>query len=66
MYKSVDLTGCILFQNLASMKRQFAELLSDIGFIEEGLTARSIERAARHGGDGIIEITETYVGSSSQ
>lgn len=42
---------------LASMKRQFVELLSDIGFIKRDLSARDIEKAARDGGDGVIEST---------
>ena len=42
-------------QMLASMKRQFVELLSDIGFTKEGLTARDLERLTRDGGDGVIE-----------
>ena len=40
---------------LASMKRQFVELLSDIGFTKEGLTVRALERLTRDGGDGVIE-----------
>ena len=40
---------------LASMKRQFVELLSDIGFTKEGLTVRVLERLTRDGGDGVIE-----------
>ena len=44
-----------LTQMLASMKRQFVELLSDIGFTKEGLTVRVLERLTRHGGDGVIE-----------
>ena len=40
---------------LASMKRQFVELLSDIGFTKEGLTVRHLERLARDGGDGVAE-----------
>ena len=40
---------------LASMKRQFVELLSDIGFAKEGLTVRALERLTRDGGDGVIE-----------
>ncbi|XP_078458360.1 putative ATP-dependent RNA helicase DHX57 isoform X1 [Lampetra planeri] len=44
-------------QEISSLKRQFAELLSDIGFVREGLRARDMERAARHGGDGVLETT---------
>ena len=43
-----------LTQMLASMKRQFVELLSDIGFTKEGLTVRVLERLTRDGGDGVI------------
>ncbi|KAK7896352.1 hypothetical protein WMY93_021677 [Mugilogobius chulae] len=44
-------------QEIASLKRQFAELLSDIGFIKEGLRARTIERMSSKGTDGILEST---------
>ncbi|XP_019134505.2 putative ATP-dependent RNA helicase DHX57 [Larimichthys crocea] len=44
-------------QEIASLKRQFAELLSDIGFIKEGLRARTIERMCSKGTDGILEAT---------
>lgn len=44
-------------QEIASLKRQFAELLSDIGFIKEGLRARIIERASSKGTDGVLEAT---------
>lgn len=46
---------------LASMKQQFVELLSDIGFVKDGLTVRDVERAARDGGDGVRELTGTEV-----
>ena len=39
------------------MKQQFVELLSDIGFVKEGIVAKDVERAARSGGDGIATIT---------
>ena len=42
---------------LSSMKQQFVELLSDIGFVKEGIVAKDVERAARSGGDGIATIT---------
>ena len=41
------------FQMLSSIKQQFVELLSDIGFVKEGIVAKDVERAARSGGDGI-------------
>ncbi|KAJ0012415.1 hypothetical protein NQD34_016749 [Periophthalmus magnuspinnatus] len=44
-------------QEIASLKRQFAELLSDIGFIKEGLRARTIERMSYKGTDGVLEST---------
>uniref|UniRef100_A0A3Q1JIH6 Putative ATP-dependent RNA helicase DHX57 n=1 Tax=Anabas testudineus TaxID=64144 RepID=A0A3Q1JIH6_ANATE len=44
-------------QEIASLKRQFAELLSDIGFIKEGLRARIIERTCSKGTDGVLEAT---------
>lgn len=42
---------------LSSMKQQFVELLSDIGFIKEGISAKDVERAAREGGDGVAKVT---------
>ncbi|XP_068442891.1 putative ATP-dependent RNA helicase DHX57 [Clinocottus analis] len=50
------LSGRVL-QEIASLKRQFAELLSDIGFIKEGLRARVIERKSSKGTDGVLEAT---------
>lgn len=44
-------------QEIASLKRQFAELLSDIGFIKEGLRARTVERMSSKGTDGVLEAT---------
>ena len=41
-------------QMLGSMKRQFIALLSDIGFVQEGLTVRRLDRMTRDGNDGII------------
>lgn len=41
---------------MASLKRQFTELLSDIGFVKEGLRAREIEKRAQ-GGDGVLDAT---------
>ncbi|XP_026182398.1 putative ATP-dependent RNA helicase DHX57 [Mastacembelus armatus] len=46
-----------VLQEIASLKRQFAELLSDIGFIKEGLRARVIERMCSKGTDGVLEAT---------
>lgn len=46
-----------LWQEIASLKRQFAELLSDIGFIKEGLKARIIEQMSSKGTDGVMEAT---------
>ena len=43
----------LYFQMLSSMKQQFVELLSDIGFVKEGTVAKDVERAARSGGDDI-------------
>ncbi|XP_075811962.1 putative ATP-dependent RNA helicase DHX57 isoform X2 [Microtus pennsylvanicus] len=43
-------------QEMASLKRQFTELLSDIGFVKEGLRAREIEKMAQ-GGDGVLDAT---------
>jgi len=39
---------------MTSTKRQFVELLSDVGFVRTGLRSRDIERYAKsYGGDGI-------------
>uniref|UniRef100_A0A3Q2YXE0 Putative ATP-dependent RNA helicase DHX57 n=1 Tax=Hippocampus comes TaxID=109280 RepID=A0A3Q2YXE0_HIPCM len=46
-----------VLQEIASFKRQFAELLSDIGFIKEGLRSRVIERLGSNGSDGVLEAT---------
>lgn len=46
---------------LASMKQQFVELLSDIGFIKEGITVKDVERRAIHGSDGVIDVTGSEV-----
>ena len=48
-------------QEIASLKRQFTELLSDIGFVREGLRARVIERASSMGTDGVLEATGSEV-----
>uniref|UniRef100_H3DMF3 Putative ATP-dependent RNA helicase DHX57 n=1 Tax=Tetraodon nigroviridis TaxID=99883 RepID=H3DMF3_TETNG len=44
-------------QEIASLKRQFAELLSDIGFVKEGLRARVMERTGPKDSDGVLEAT---------
>ena len=38
---------------LSSMKQQFVELLSDIGFVKEEIVAKDLERVASSGEDGI-------------
>ena len=43
---------------ISSIKRQFAELLSDIGFIKTKLTSREMERAGGRKSDGVIEALE--------
>jgi ATP-dependent RNA helicase DHX57 len=43
---------------LASLKQQYVELLSDIGFTKSGVHLRDVQRAARSAGtDGILECT---------
>uniref|UniRef100_A0A2D4H921 RNA helicase n=2 Tax=Micrurus lemniscatus lemniscatus TaxID=129467 RepID=A0A2D4H921_MICLE len=42
---------------MARLKRQFTELLSDIGFVKEGLRARDIEQRFSQRGDGVLEAT---------
>ncbi|CAL1536289.1 unnamed protein product [Lymnaea stagnalis] len=44
-------------QMLCSLKQQYVELLSDIGFIRPGIRLRDVIRAARDGSDGVAEIT---------
>ncbi|KAM3853474.1 putative ATP-dependent RNA helicase DHX57 isoform 1-T2 [Vipera latastei] len=46
-----------VLQEMARLKRQFTELLSDIGFVKEGLRARDIEQRFSQGGDGVLEAT---------
>uniref|UniRef100_A0A671WJV1 Putative ATP-dependent RNA helicase DHX57 n=1 Tax=Sparus aurata TaxID=8175 RepID=A0A671WJV1_SPAAU len=53
-------------QEIASLKRQFAELLSDIGFIKEGLRARIIERTSSKGTDGVLEATGREANSNAE
>ncbi|KAM4523457.1 putative ATP-dependent RNA helicase DHX57 [Fundulus diaphanus] len=53
-------------QEIASLKRQFAELLSDIGFIKEGLRARVIERLSSKGTDGVLEATGAEANLNSE
>ncbi|XP_074845384.1 putative ATP-dependent RNA helicase DHX57 [Carettochelys insculpta] len=45
-----------VLQEMASLKRQFTELLSDIGFVKEGLRARDIEKRCSQG-DGVLDAT---------
>ncbi|KAI8788572.1 ATP-dependent RNA helicase DHX57 [Biomphalaria glabrata] len=44
-------------QMLASLKQQYVELLSDIGFIQQDIQLQDVERAARGGTDGVAQIT---------
>ncbi|XP_058021031.1 putative ATP-dependent RNA helicase DHX57 [Ahaetulla prasina] len=46
-----------VLQEMARLKRQFTELLSDIGFVKEGLRARDIEERFSQRGDGVLEAT---------
>ncbi|KFP81578.1 Putative ATP-dependent RNA helicase DHX57, partial [Acanthisitta chloris] len=59
------LSGRIL-QEIASLKRQFAELLSDIGFVKEGLRARDIEKKWSQGGDGVLDATGEEANSNAE
>ncbi|XP_066122541.1 putative ATP-dependent RNA helicase DHX57 [Saccopteryx bilineata] len=52
-------------EEMASLKRQFTELLSDIGFVKEGLRAREIEKRAL-GGDGILEAAGEEANSNAE
>ncbi|XP_035667918.1 putative ATP-dependent RNA helicase DHX57 [Branchiostoma floridae] len=56
-------------KEIVSMKRQFTELLSSIGFVKEGLTARLIERSSNSNDpDGIITAAgeETNLNANNQ
>lgn len=44
-------------QMIASLKCQYAELLSDIGFIKADLTARKMGRLVPRTGDGVLAAT---------
>nr|XP_056709065.1 putative ATP-dependent RNA helicase DHX57 [Euleptes europaea] len=55
-----------VLQEMASLKRQFTELLSDIGFVKEGLRAKDIERKWSHGGDGILDATGEEANANSE
>lgn len=48
---------------MASLKRQFTELLSDIGFVKEGLRARDMEKRWSRG-DGVLDATGEEVTGS--
>ncbi|KAJ1154417.1 hypothetical protein NDU88_007169 [Pleurodeles waltl] len=50
------LSGRVL-QEISSLKRQFTELLSDIGFVKEGLRSRDIEKRWGQRGDGVMDAT---------
>ncbi|XP_074720320.1 putative ATP-dependent RNA helicase DHX57 isoform X1 [Strix uralensis] len=58
------LSGRVL-QEIASLKRQFTELLSDIGFVKEGLRARDIEKCSQ-GGDGVLDATGEEANSNAE
>ncbi|KAM8809718.1 putative ATP-dependent RNA helicase DHX57 isoform 1-T1 [Eudromia elegans] len=59
------LSGRVL-QEIASLKRQFTELLSDIGFVKEGLRARDMERKCCQGGDGVLDATGEEANSNAE
>uniref|UniRef100_A0A8C3LSP9 Putative ATP-dependent RNA helicase DHX57 n=1 Tax=Chrysolophus pictus TaxID=9089 RepID=A0A8C3LSP9_CHRPC len=55
-----------LASEIASLKRQFTELLSDIGFVKEGLRARDIERKWSQEGDGVLDATGEEANSNAE
>ncbi|KAM6298213.1 putative ATP-dependent RNA helicase DHX57 isoform 2-T2 [Aegotheles albertisi] len=59
------LSGRVL-QEIASLKRQFTELLSDIGFVKEGLRARDMEKRWSQGGDGVLDATGEEANSNAE
>uniref|UniRef100_A0A8C5F0P9 RNA helicase n=1 Tax=Gopherus evgoodei TaxID=1825980 RepID=A0A8C5F0P9_9SAUR len=58
------LSGRVL-QEMASLKRQFTELLSDIGFVKEGLRARDMEKRWSRG-DGVLDATGEEANSNAE
>uniref|UniRef100_A0A663N2K3 Putative ATP-dependent RNA helicase DHX57 n=1 Tax=Athene cunicularia TaxID=194338 RepID=A0A663N2K3_ATHCN len=48
------------------LKRQFTELLSDIGFVKEGLRARDIEKKLSQGSDGVFDATGEEANSNAE
>ncbi|KAF0286786.1 putative ATP-dependent RNA helicase DHX57 [Amphibalanus amphitrite] len=50
---------------LASMKNQFVELLSSIGFVPAGLTARELTRRARGRADGVLQATDQQLNENN-
>ncbi|XP_029450233.1 putative ATP-dependent RNA helicase DHX57 isoform X3 [Rhinatrema bivittatum] len=58
------LSGRVL-QEIASLKRQFTELLSDIGFVKEGLRARDIEKRWSYREDGVLHATGEEANSNA-
>ncbi|CAL1548512.1 unnamed protein product [Lymnaea stagnalis] len=67
MYCRDNFLSIKTLQMLASLKQQYVELLSDIGFIRPGIRSRDVERAAKGGSDGVENITglEANVNSSN-
>uniref|UniRef100_UPI00359015E6 putative ATP-dependent RNA helicase DHX57 isoform X2 n=1 Tax=Myxine glutinosa TaxID=7769 RepID=UPI00359015E6 len=55
-----------ILQEIFSLKRLFAELLSDIGFVREGLRARDMERLCHRSNDGIVQATGPEVNANSE
>ena len=41
---------------IASMKHQFAELLSSIGFVQDGLNAKMMDRKTGGNGDAVLKM----------
>uniref|UniRef100_A0A2C9LX57 DEAD-box helicase OB fold domain-containing protein n=1 Tax=Biomphalaria glabrata TaxID=6526 RepID=A0A2C9LX57_BIOGL len=42
---------------LSTLKQQYVEILSDIGFISKGIKLAHVQYLASHGSDGVAEIT---------
>jgi ATP-dependent RNA helicase DHX57 len=53
-------------QTLVSMKHQFAELLSSIGFIQDQISTRRLDRAGRNGTDSLEILTGADLNSNNK
>jgi len=52
-------------QSIADLKRQYAELLSDIGFLDEPVSTRKMKRLGKLGSDGVREAIGARLNANS-